>query len=665
MVLRTAGAAALALLLAAAHASADFTVSYTSGKISVVDNDTGRTVISGDPIIRHRVYTPANGDAGTIEPTVAWLPSGGDAAHADGIDLAFTFDNTQGTTARRPGPLYVPGITFGLPVDQRGRVRTRDFFLTGQAQDITTNPLDSGWNMDQEAKYPGSLFAPVAFLHAGEYALGVSLQYPLVDPAAPGGAAGPNQYAHRVALGIHVFPPAEGEPRTWEVQMILAARDFTNADPALTEGLVPAGESRTYVVSVRAMRTSTPTGGAWSPGGTQTIPENAYDTANAPQQWLRLFQPYREYFTARYGGVRYTADPRPVLGCTTTQADLISASNPYGFVEFSGGGGRPYPEGWDRWHQELLFQHARGWARFMMWTPTGLFPTTPSDYNFPFQFTSRWSAQQSAGAGPAVLADITNSSGRELGLWWGNSTQVMTSWPPTAANPPLVIDPANPTHVALARQEVDGAVQIANTRVVGLDAFAHLPVWQSYHWLRQLQQWYPGVRFLIEPMPCDILATLAPGFTYATRPNWASTYRIVTPHYLAQLLVPGHELWGSIQKHHLHDELGRWPEPLEIVERARYFAAMGYVPIVFGDAAINGIDLSAQQPRVMPITATCSADFNNDGDTATDQDIEAFFACIGGNCCPTCGSADFNADGDTATDQDIESFFRVIGGGAC
>jgi len=59
------------------------------------------------------------------------------------------------------------------------------------------------------------------------------------------------------------------------------------------------------------------------------------------------------------------------------------------------------------------------------------------------------------------------------------------------------------------------------------------------------------------------------------------------------------------------------------------------------------------------------ADFNGDGDYGTDQDIEAFFACIGGHCCPTCGSADFNADGDLATDQDIESFFRVLGGHAC
>jgi hypothetical protein len=60
-----------------------------------------------------------------------------------------------------------------------------------------------------------------------------------------------------------------------------------------------------------------------------------------------------------------------------------------------------------------------------------------------------------------------------------------------------------------------------------------------------------------------------------------------------------------------------------------------------------------------------SSDFNHDGDFGTDQDIEAFFACLAGHCCATCGTADFNGDGDFGTDQDIESFFRVLAGGAC
>ena len=82
--------------------------------------------------------------------------------------------------------------------------------------------------------------------------------------------------------------------------------------------------------------------------------------------------------------------------------------------------------------------------------------------------------------------------------------------------------------------------------------------------------------------------------------------------------------------------------------------------------SING---SASLPaNGVPSALPCgTADFDGDGDSATDADIEAFFACLAGNCCPTCyaGGADFNADGDSATDADIESFFRVLAGGPC
>jgi hypothetical protein len=62
-----------------------------------------------------------------------------------------------------------------------------------------------------------------------------------------------------------------------------------------------------------------------------------------------------------------------------------------------------------------------------------------------------------------------------------------------------------------------------------------------------------------------------------------------------------------------------------------------------------------------------SADFDCDGDTATDFDIQAFFRCLAGVCPepPCASSADFDGDGDSATDADIEAFFRVLAGGHC
>jgi hypothetical protein len=62
-----------------------------------------------------------------------------------------------------------------------------------------------------------------------------------------------------------------------------------------------------------------------------------------------------------------------------------------------------------------------------------------------------------------------------------------------------------------------------------------------------------------------------------------------------------------------------------------------------------------------------TANFNCDGDSGTDADIEAFFSCLSGNCppLPCVESANFNGDDDTGTDSDIEAFFRVLAGGNC
>jgi hypothetical protein len=87
----------------------------------------------------------------------------------------------------------------------------------------------------------------------------------------------------------------------------------------------------------------------------------------------------------------------------------------------------------------------------------------------------------------------------------------------------------------------------------------------------------------------------------------------------------------------------------------------------------NVIDMTADHAPVLRLVVGAggggcgSADFDGDGDVGTDADIEAFFACLAGDCCATCfsGGADFDGDGDVGTDADIEAFFRVLAGGEC
>jgi hypothetical protein len=72
-------------------------------------------------------------------------------------------------------------------------------------------------------------------------------------------------------------------------------------------------------------------------------------------------------------------------------------------------------------------------------------------------------------------------------------------------------------------------------------------------------------------------------------------------------------------------------------------------------------------PSVL-LTVGCDwADFNCDGDVGTDEDIDAWNACLSGNCpgAPCPNDADFDNDGDVGTDSDIEAFFRVLSGHPC
>jgi hypothetical protein len=91
-------------------------------------------------------------------------------------------------------------------------------------------------------------------------------------------------------------------------------------------------------------------------------------------------------------------------------------------------------------------------------------------------------------------------------------------------------------------------------------------------------------------------------------------------------------------------------------------AAMTDASFAYVCVTANHCGVTSSNPARLTVN---SADFNGDGDIGTDADLEAYFACLGGDCCPSCGAADFNADRDIGTDADIESFFRVLAGGPC
>jgi hypothetical protein len=118
---------------------------------------------------------------------------------------------------------------------------------------------------------------------------------------------------------------------------------------------------------------------------------------------------------------------------------------------------------------------------------------------------------------------------------------------------------------------------------------------------------------------------------------------------LHSLLPGGAALWANSRANGIYDD--------------------GTTTIIVGTAfnLTNNRSEAVLWTSLPPAPPCGTSDFNGDGDFGTDADIEAFFACLAGTCCPTCyeGGSDFNADGDFGTDADIESFFRVLGGGSC
>ncbi len=89
--------------------------------------------------------------------------------------------------------------------------------------------------------------------------------------------------------------------------------------------------------------------------------------------------------------------------------------------------------------------------------------------------------------------------------------------------------------------------------------------------------------------------------------------------------------------------------------------------VIVSGTRLTGLDASRRGVLLSPPLPCGTSDFDGDGDSGTDADIEAFFACLAGSCCAAChpGGSDFNGDGDSGTDADIEAFFRVLAGGVC
>jgi len=484
------------------------------GHIRMVDDGaggpgSGRVLI--DRSADHPVWTV--GSAPAHQPLAPTLDL---ASRPDGFDLTATYVNAT-DKVRSMGVISIPGIRFGRVV------RSRDFYVDGKAKtlDHQDRRFFGGGNV-----YPGSSYAPVALIGDDQHTLGLSVAYPIFE------------YKHKLWIRVESAdgPDAPGG-QSWQLRVELnPAWRVGDQYHYSSVGDMNPGETRVYRFYLRVMRTPADP----EPGSPAAAPD-------APQTWLRLFEPYRLYHRWTHGPVAYTRDARPVLAATIAYPGEINEENPYGF---QGAELRPDYYGWEPWVNRLRGLAQGGWRRFMLWAPTGQFFTNRLN-NYPWQFTTGWQREPMIRDTLGMLASFGGEV-PELGLWWGHAANYMSRWD---AEETALLDPGNPVHRAAAHAELDGAAAVG-ARMIGLDTFPRLPEWESIPYLSQLQARYPGTRYVVEPMPCDILHRVAGAYILATRPQSQIALQVENPLYMADFLNPGHETWGGVHEGDIKEALG-------------------------------------------------------------------------------------------------------------
>ncbi len=471
-----------------------------------------------------------------------------------GYDVRYSFKNTS-NTPRPIGRLNMGILALGE------RVRVYDHANISTWRDYSYSSFSGvGW------PYPGNAYSPVMVVMNQTHAIGVSLLYPVME------------YKHDALVrlgrvgGIFKGPP---DKLGWMVSFDLSnATGVTQYTRLSHQALIQPGETRVYTVAIRAMARP-----------------DAVGRVTDAQQWLTLLEPYKAYFQALYGPVQYERRTKPVLAREVANVGAISGTNRRGF---SGGSNRPDRVGFAPLADEIARQ-SLGYDSIMLWSPSGLFYSN-AQMNYPSRFTAGWldlpklqTATDSIGL-PAIPR-----SGKELGLWWGHAARHMDRWDDDEAEP---LDPSNPVHMELVHLQLDLA-QRAGATMIGLDAFTHtyMPVWDEVSYLNHLKARYPEMSFITEQVSSDVVHAVTPTFNRAFQASDGMTderdfHRLDHPAYLADYLLPGHEIWGFFRYYDISLRSNSVIDAARLQRDAERIARNGYVPVLSSELPLLNASLA-------------------------------------------------------------------------
>jgi hypothetical protein len=378
-------------------------------------------------------------------PSTAPLWSGGTglnvqtqiAPATNGYDVTYVVFNPTGQSSALP-KFWIEGHHLQQTIDYL------HFQFGTKWQTLVVPPYTLA--ITEQNRYPRNRYAPVAVVRDGHVAIGVSLQYPVLE------------YKHDVSPEFRHYTYMDDE---WAV--------FAGLD-----GDIGPGESRTYKLMVRFA---------------------------LPADWMHTLAPYREYLWSVYGHkAHYAQDLRPILGRAMSTLSLIGPDNQRGFIT-NWQMGQPYRVDLHGWVVEvnyvLNYLAGSGHKRLMMWTASGMYDQYVQN-NYPPQTLTEWSQPMMATDGEWHRYE---DAGIDLGFWHGRSVQIADQW-----NDPVLdsLDVSNPAHTATAMNEYVLAMQ-RGASSVGLDSFRKLDLWNAMPWLQSMQSQCPGMRFYAEPQCADIL----------------------------------------------------------------------------------------------------------------------------------------------------------------
>lgn len=359
------------------------------------------------------------------------------APAANGYDMTYVISNPTGQSVPLPAP-WIEGHHLQQSIEYL------HFQFGTKWEGLVVPPFSLA--VTEQNRYPRNRYAPVAVIRDSQVAIGVSLQYPVL------------QYKHDVSPEFRHYTYMDD---VWAV--------FVGLD----DNIGP-GESRTYKLMVRFALAA---------------------------DWMHTLAPYREYLWSVYGDrAHYAQDLRPIHGRAMAAMAQIAPDNLRGYIT-TWEGGQPHRVDLDGWEVEvnyvLNYLAGSGHKRLMMWTASGLYNQYTAN-NYPPQTLTEWSPPMMATDGEWHRYQ---DAGIDLGFWHGRCAQIADQW-----NDPVLetFDLSNPAHVATATNEYALAVQRGATSI-GLDSFRKMDLWDAVPWVLNLQSQFSGLRLYAEPQCADIL----------------------------------------------------------------------------------------------------------------------------------------------------------------